>query len=130
MPSELAKAVETAKRTLERLTLQLQNARKGLGVLHRKYGFSTNEEFIKELRGLANSPKSKSKKGAAAKVTTQATSSGKKRKRTRITPEIKAAVKAAVKAGKTGAEIAKELKISVPSVHNIKKELGLVRSRG
>jgi DNA-binding CsgD family transcriptional regulator len=34
-----------------------------------------------------------------------------------------------VDAGKTGAEIAKELKISLPSVQNIKKALGLVKAR-
>src|SRR3954471_17740550 len=128
MPSELEKAVETAKSTLDRLTLQLQNSRKGLGVLYRKYGFSSNEEFIAELRGSLGSPKGK-RKGSAGKATTSSAPTKKRSKRTRITPEIKAAVKAAVKAGKTGAVIAKTLKISVPSVHNIKKELGLVRSR-
>ena len=128
MPSELAKAVETAKNTLARLTLQLQNSRKGLGVLYRKYGFSNNAEFIKELRNSFDTPMSK-RKGAAAKSAIKPASTKKRQKRTRITPEIKAAVKAAVKAGKTGAAIAKSLKISVPSVHNIKKELGLVRSR-
>jgi hypothetical protein len=128
MPSELVQAVETAKNTLARLTLQLQNSRKGLGVLYRKYGFSDNAEFIKELRGSAATPKSK-RKGSSAKAGTKPTPTKKRGKRTRITPEIKAAVKAAVKEGKTGAAIAKSLKISVPSVHNIKKELGLVRSR-
>jgi DNA-binding CsgD family transcriptional regulator len=39
-------------------------------------------------------------------------------------------VKAAVEAGRTGAQIAKEFGISVPSVQNIKKELGLVKKRG
>jgi DNA-binding CsgD family transcriptional regulator len=38
-------------------------------------------------------------------------------------------VKKLVGAGKTGSEIAKSLGISLPSVQNIKKALGLVKSR-
>jgi hypothetical protein len=34
-----------------------------------------------------------------------------------------------VESNKTGAAIAKELKISLPSVQNIKKSLGLVKAR-
>ena len=46
-----------------------------------------------------------------------------------ITDETRAQVKKMVDAGKTGAEIAESLKISVPSVQNIKKALGLVKER-
>ena len=46
-----------------------------------------------------------------------------------ITPELKAQVKAAVEAGKTGAVIAKELGISIASLHNVKKEFGLTKAR-
>lgn len=52
-----------------------------------------------------------------------------KRPRAVITPEIKAKVKELVKAKKTAGEIAKLVKISLPSVQNIKKELGLVVAR-
>ena len=38
-------------------------------------------------------------------------------------------VKKMVDAGKTGAEISQALKISLPSVQNIKKALGLVKAR-
>jgi len=51
------------------------------------------------------------------------------RTRAKITSETKDKVKALVKEGKTGAAIAKEVGISVPSVQNIKKELGLVKKR-
>ena len=46
-----------------------------------------------------------------------------------ITAETKAKVKALTEAGKTGAEIAAAVGISVPSVQNIKKELGLTKAR-
>jgi hypothetical protein len=45
-----------------------------------------------------------------------------------ITDETRAKVKALVEAGKTGAEIAAEVGISLPSVQNIKKALGLVKA--
>jgi hypothetical protein len=65
-----------------------------------------------------------------AKVEKAPKAPGKRRgKRARITPELKAQVKASVEAGKTGAVIAKELGISLPSVQNIKKEFGLVKAR-
>jgi len=51
------------------------------------------------------------------------------RKRQKITPEMHAKVKQLVTEGKTGAYIAKQMKISLPSVHNIKKKLGLVTLR-
>lgn len=51
-------------------------------------------------------------------------------RRSAITPELKEQVKARVCAGKTGAEIAHEFGISLPSVQNIKKELGLIKPRG
>jgi len=68
------------------------------------------------------------RKGRAAKTAAPA-APRKKGKRARITPELKDRVKAAVVAGKTGAQIASEFGISVPSVQNIKKEFGLVKSR-
>ena len=67
--------------------------------------------------------------GTRVKAAKTSEASKKTRRRAKITPEIKAQVKTAVAAGKTGAQIAKELGISVPSVGNIKKELGLVKKR-
>jgi len=55
--------------------------------------------------------------------------SAKKAKPVKITPEIKSQVIALVQAGRTGAEIAKEICISLPSVQNIKKEAGLVKAK-
>lgn len=53
----------------------------------------------------------------------------KKGGRVTITDEIRAHVKLAVEAGQTGAEISKMLGISLPSVQNIKKALGLKNGR-
>jgi DNA-binding CsgD family transcriptional regulator len=46
-----------------------------------------------------------------------------------ITADTKLKVKQLVAAKKTGQEISKALKISLPSVQNIKKALGLVKAR-
>jgi transposase len=49
-----------------------------------------------------------------------------------VTPNAatRARVKKLVQAGKSGSQIAKAVGISLPSVHNIKKALWLVKSRG
>jgi ParB/RepB/Spo0J family partition protein len=53
-----------------------------------------------------------------------------KKNRSQITDEIKSQVRALAEGGKTSQEIAKALGISAPSVHNIKKELGLLKPAG
>ena len=54
---------------------------------------------------------------------------GKPRTRAVITDATRAEVKKLVSEGKSGAAIASELQISLPSVQNIKKALGLVKAR-
>jgi DNA invertase Pin-like site-specific DNA recombinase len=49
--------------------------------------------------------------------------------RAKITDEVRAEVKKLIEAGKSGAEIATAVGISLPSVQNIKKQLGLVKAR-
>ena len=46
-----------------------------------------------------------------------------------LTDATRAQVKKLVEAGKTGSEIAKAVGVSLPSVHNIKKALGLVKKK-
>jgi DNA-binding CsgD family transcriptional regulator len=67
--------------------------------------------------------------GGRRKAKTKSAAKPAKRTRAKITDETKTQVKALVDEGKTGAEIAKALKISLPSVQNIKKALGLVKAR-
>ena len=103
-----------------------------LASLPGKYGFDSTAAFIEAVRsaGAAKGPGRGGKKKVAAKSAAKsATGATGKRRRAKITPAIKAKVRTAVNAGTSGAVIAKSLGISLPSVHNIKKELGLVKAR-
>lgn len=110
-----------ARQQVAKLEKQLAQGSRKLLVLPAKYGFKTMDSFIAALQQAAGS-------GARAPKAAGATPSGRK-PRAKITPETKQKVKALVKDGKTGSEIAKALGISLPSVQNIKKELGLVKAR-
>lgn len=92
---------------------------KELASLPGKYGFSSLAEFFKAVTAA-----SKGKGRGAAKV-----AGAKRRTRAVITADTRTKVKALVEEGKTGAEIAKIVGISLPSVQNIKKALGLVKER-
>ncbi|HWZ93928.1 MAG TPA: helix-turn-helix domain-containing protein [Opitutaceae bacterium] len=95
-----------------------------LSSLHAKYGFETPLDLIKAIKASAGGKRpGRVAKAAAPK------GGKKKRKRAKITPEMKQKLKSLVDAGKTGTVIAKSLGISLPSVQNIKKELGLVKAR-
>ena len=125
MVTEVIKELEAARAKVAELENSLAKERKQkLAGLPKEYGFDNVDDFVKALKSAGSSPRRGRKAKAAAPV-----SSKKRSKRARITPEVKEKVKAAVSAGKTGAEIAKEFGISVPSVQNIKKEFGLVKSR-
>lgn len=113
-----------------------------LASLPGRYGFSSLELFVEALKGAhgmapkrRGRPPGKAKAaGAAAKpaaASAKVATGGKKarRKRATITPEMRDKVKALANAGKTGAQIAKEVGISLPSVQNVKKALGLVKAR-
>jgi hypothetical protein len=96
-----------------------------LASLPGKYGFNNAADFIEAVRSASRGGSRGPSKSSAA----PAASTGKRRKRAVITSETKAKVKSLVDAGKTGAEIARAVGISLPSVQNIKKALGLVKSR-
>jgi hypothetical protein len=93
-----------------------------LSSLHEKYGFATPLDLIKAIKGSSGGKR----RGRPAKA---APAGKKRRKRAKITPEMKHKLKGLVESGKTGTVIAKTLGISLPSVQNIKKELGLVKAR-
>lgn len=120
--AELAAAIEK-ERTAE------------LAELPTRYGFADIGEFVKAVKAAAEAPKArrgrKPGKGSATPKTEKAPKAAKegKRKRVKITDELKQQIKAAVEAGRTGAEISKAFGISVPSVQNIKKEFGMVKER-
>lgn len=94
-----------------------------LAALPGKYGFDSLPAFFAAVTSASRG------KGRGTKAARIAAPAGKRRKRAVITAETKSKVKALVDGGKTGAEIAKAVGISLPSVQNIKKELGLVKAR-
>jgi len=115
-------------------TIASQLERK-LAALPGDYGFDTVAEFLSAVRAAVGGKRGRKRgrPGRKAKGKAKAKASGKgksgRRRRAKITDDTRAKVKAMVEGGKTGSEIAKTLKISVPTVHNIKKALGLVKAR-
>jgi hypothetical protein len=125
MVTKQIKELEAAKAKL--VTLEKSIARrlgKELASLPWKYGFDSLGEFVKAL-GAASGGSSKVRKGGSSKSAGKA----KRRKRSIITDATRSSVKKLVESGKTGSQIAKSLGISLPSVQNIKKALGLVKAR-
>lgn len=101
-----------------------------LAALPGNYGYESLNDFVKALKAAVGGSRGRKGRGKGKAKAAKGGKKGGRRKRAKITPELKSQVKAAVEAGKTGAAIAKEFGISVPSVQNIKKELGLVKKRG
>lgn len=95
--------------------------RKELAALPTKYGYASAEEFVDAVL-TASGRRGRGRPAAA-------TGGKKRRARAVITEETRTQVKKLVEGGKTGAEIAKIVGISLPSVQNIKKALGLVKKR-
>jgi len=124
MVNNIEQEIEIAKAKVAELEGFLKNQGK-LARLPFDFGYADLKSFIKALKRAAGSKPAKSAKAVKAPKAKKA----RRGKRARITPEMKEAVKAAVVAGKTGAVIAKEFGISLPSVQNIKKEFGLVKPR-
>ena len=94
-----------------------------LAVLPKQFGFSSVGHFLRAVRKAASGGGKKHGRKKARK-----TAAPRLRKRAKITNATRAKVKKLVKAGKTGGQIAKAVGISLPSVQNIKKALGLVRT--
>jgi hypothetical protein len=113
-----AKVLELEKTVAAQLSAELCS-------LPAKYGFADMNGLIAALKAAARVP-TKVRKVKAAEATDAVTTQ--RRKRATITEETRAEVKKLVEAGKTGAEIASAVGISLPSVQNIKKALGLVKT--
>jgi len=103
------------KQKVAALEKEVSKEQRKLLALPAKLGFHSVDALITALQSAA-------KAGGAVRAKAR-------RSRAKITPEMKARLKELVAAKKTGREIAGHLKISVPSVQNIKKELGLVKKR-
>src|SRR5580658_1421495 len=127
MVTKQIKELEVTKAKIVALEKSIaKRLRKELSALHGKYGFDSMDEFISALKGASGGGSlKKGPRGKAAKAAGKA----KRHKRSIITDETRASVKKLVESGKTGSQIAKSLGISLPSVQNIKKALGLVKAR-
>ena len=133
MLTEKIKELEAAKAKVEELEQKIVAERAAeLTGLPASFGFESVAAFVKAVRAAAGGkPVKRRKARKAAKKAKKKQQQKKKKTRTRakITDETRAEVKKLVEAKKTGAEIAKALGISLPSVQNIKKALGLVKAR-
>lgn len=140
MITDTLKQIADAKDKLAALEKKAETERtKALRNLHTEHGFATRADLIAALRELdgkgakkrSGRRRSKAKKAVKVASAKKAAKKGAKKraKRAKITPELKADVVKAIKEGGTGTQIAKQFGISVPSLHNIKKEAGLVTPR-
>lgn len=120
------KELETLRAKVTALEASLASEQQAeLAGLPAKYGFDNVSDFLAAFRA-ATGTRPGRKPAKVAK--TGLLPSGRKA-RSVITDETRAQVKKLVGQGETGAAIAKTLGISLPSVQNIKKALGLVKGR-
>ena len=133
MLTEKIKELEAARAKVDELEQKIAAERTSeLAALPASFGFESVAAFVKAVRAAAGGkPVKRRKARKARKAAGKPKKQPKKKTRTRakITDETRAEVKKLVEAKKTGAEIAKALGISLPSVQNIKKALGLVKAR-
>lgn len=123
MVSDKIKELAAAKARVTELESTIAaELRSELAALPARFGFADTRSFLIAVK--AASGKRRGRKPGAAKAATP-----KRRKRAKITDATRASVKTLAEEGKTGNEIAKSLGISLPSVQNIKKALGLVRKK-
>jgi hypothetical protein len=130
MISEKLKELEALKQRAAALEQEVvSERRRELSALPKQFGYDTAEAFVAaviEATGARMGGAGRRPRGPKAPKPERPAG---KRTRARITDETRAQVKKLVEAGKTGAEIAQEVGISLPSVQNIKKALGLVQER-
>jgi DNA-binding CsgD family transcriptional regulator len=125
LPKKIKKLV-AARAKLASLEQAIANEmNKELAGLPSKYGFGDVAQFLAAVKAAAGKKRGRPRRAAKAAPAT----GRKRRRRAVITDATRGELKKLVEAGKTGAEIAKALKISLPSVQNIKKALGLVKKR-
>lgn len=127
MATDKLKELQATREKLATLERELADTlNKELVSLPSKYGFGSVDEFVNAVRAASGGGRGRGR----ARGTGKPGGPGKKRRRRAvITDETRTSVKKMVEAGKTGSEIAKSLGISLPSVQNIKKALGLVKKR-
>ncbi len=126
MITEKIKELEALKERAAQLEAAVAAERQQeLATLPGKFGFEDVDTFVDAV--LEASGGNRRRRGRPPR----SGRSGKKprRPRTTITEQMRAEVKKLAESGRTGAEIAEIVGISLPSVQNVKKALGLVQSR-
>ncbi len=130
MITDKIKEIEALKQKAAALEAAVAEERtKALAGLPKQFGFESVEAFVDAI--LAATGRGGARRRGRPPGRASAGAGGKKprRRRATITDETRTQVKKLVEAGKTGAEIAKTVGISLPSVQNVKKALGLVQAR-
>jgi hypothetical protein len=123
------KELAAAREKLAQLELAVETGlRQELSGLHEQYGFADVDSFLKAVKSAAGG--GGRRKGRKAGRPKKVAVAPKTRKRALITAATRARVKQLVKAGNSGSQVARAVGISLPSVQNIKKALGLVKARG
>jgi hypothetical protein len=102
-----------------------------LAALPKEYGFDNIDDFVDAVLEASGGRRGATRRRGRPPGRAATGRRGKtgRAPRATITDETRAQVKKMVEAGKTGSEIAKAVGISLPSVQNIKKALGLVQAR-
>jgi hypothetical protein len=122
MVKELIKALKETKAEVESLEARIaKEIKKSLAKLHTQHGFESVDSFVKAVKEASREAEASGRKAGKAVL--------RRAKRAKITADVRALVKKLAEAGKTGADIAKAAGISLPSVQNIKKALGLVKTK-
>jgi hypothetical protein len=111
---------EIEARALELRKAIAQERAKELASLPAQYGFGSVREFIAALKDLDGGKEKKISKEAAPKG---------RKKRAKLTPELKDSIVKALKDGKPGSAVATEFGVSPASVNLIKKAAGLTKPR-
>lgn len=102
------KEIEEYKEKIAQLEEAIEAERRAqLMNLHAELGYQNPQKLIEALQ--------------------EATRASRKGKRTVISEELRDQIKQALLAGNSGAATAREFGVSVPTIQNIKKELGLVK---
>jgi hypothetical protein len=128
MVTNKLKELEAARARLANLEQAIaEELRTELASLPAKYGFGSASEFADAVRAAGDGRRGRGRPPRAGAA--KSAGGRPRRRRAVITDETRASVKKMVESGKTGSEISKALKISLPSVQNIKKALGLVKKR-
>lgn len=114
--------LKAAKERVSALEQKLAAERQeSLASLHEAVGYDSRAALIDALEQLG---------GVRRALPSGSVTANKPRgKRTRITPEMRAAIIKELKAGKKGVAVAAQFGISNPSLHNIKKAAGMVKGR-